>query len=648
MPEPAPPARESDSGADGAAVPGGAPGSRDATLDTSSTRRGTRNRPAAMPSTAPADPPKTAMEDTIHTDPTSAADPASSTARPASTAPAEMPAGPAGTAGDVGGSAGRGGRASGAAGSSPTRFADLGLPPVLVQALRRGGMDTAFPIQAAVIPDILAGRDVLGRAATGSGKTLAFGLPMLVRLFGAPSAPKRPRGLILAPTRELAIQIEAALDEPALSLGLRLATAVGGLPIKKQEERLARGVDVVIATPGRLTDLLGRKAVQLADIRVVTVDEADHMAELGFLPQLTALLNKVPEDAQQLLFSATLDESIDGLVQKYLREPATHAIGATTAKTAPAGTNSAAFGTNSTLGANSTAQHPGPTTPGTPATGTGAAPRGEASALLGAGSPGTSAAEAGTGSTAAATDSSAVGATATGGTVGGGFGRVAAGPDIAHYALHVRRPDKRAVVSEIAARPGRTLLFVRTQHGADKLARKLREIGIGAVALHGGKAQNQRTRMLAAFADGTAPVLVATDVAARGLHIDDVSLVVHVDPPADPKDYLHRTGRTARAGASGTVVTIVTPDDREEAARLAERASVTLTDVEVRPGDRRLVEITGARRPSGRPIADPSAPPTPERKADKEQPRFRQQRPQGESRTHNKKRKPGAARRSSR
>ncbi|MFE3987362.1 DEAD/DEAH box helicase [Nocardia tengchongensis] len=457
-------------------------------------------------------------------------------------------------------------------------------------------MDSAFPIQAAVIPDILAGRDVLGRAATGSGKTLAFGLPLLVRLFGAPSVPKRPRGLILAPTRELAIQIEAALDEPALSLGLRLATAVGGLPIKKQEERLARGVDVVIATPGRLTDLLGRKAVQLADIRVVTVDEADHMAELGFLPQLTALLNKVPDDAQQLLFSATLDESIDGLVQKYLREPATHAI-ATAVVAADAEAGTAATEANS------------------------AAP-----------------------STGGATESGADSL----GSEASRMGKVAAGPDIAHYALHVRRPDKRAVVSEIAARQGRTLLFVRTQHGADKLARKLREIGIGAVALHGGKAQNQRNRMLAAFADGTAPVLVATDVAARGLHIDDISLVVHVDPPADPKDYLHRTGRTARAGASGTVVTIVTPDDREEAARLAERASVTLTDVEVRPGDRTLTEITGARRPSGRPIADPAAPPAPAQKAEPEQPRFRQQRPRGESRPHNKKRKPGAARRSSR
>ncbi|MEC3955998.1 DEAD/DEAH box helicase [Nocardia sp. CDC153] len=508
-----------------------------------------------------------------------------------------------------------------------TRFADLGLPPVLVQALRRDGIDKPFPIQAAVIPDILAGRDVLGRAATGSGKTLAFGLPMLVRLFGAPSAPKRPRGLILAPTRELAIQIESALDEAALSLGLRLATAVGGLPIKKQEERLARGVDVVIATPGRLTDLLGRKAVALSDIRVVTVDEADHMAELGFMPQLTALLNKVPDDAQQLLFSATLDETIDGLVQRYLREPVRHSVGLAVAPGASSGTAATVGAGGSNMG--STSQDP--------------------SAGLGSeadSAPGdhrTTGRAAGTGSTAAggsaAGRASVVSLEATGGT--------AAVPAIAHYALHVRRSDKRAVVSEIAAREGRTLLFVRTQYGAEKLAGKLREVGIGAVALHGGKAQNQRSRMLAAFADGTAPVLVATDVAARGLHVDDVSLVVHVDPPADPKDYLHRTGRTARAGASGTVVTIVTPDNREEAAQLAKRASVTLTDVEVRPGDRRLVEITGARRPSGRPVSDPSTPAAPEPDSSREQSRFRQ-RPKGESRPHNKKRKPGAARKSSR
>ncbi|WP_460724039.1 DEAD/DEAH box helicase [Nocardia heshunensis] len=475
------------------------------------------------------------------------------------------------------------------------RFGDLGLPPVLAQALRRSGIDKPFPIQAAVIPDILAGRDVLGRAATGSGKTLAFGLPMLVRLFGAPSAPKRPRGLILAPTRELALQIETALDEPALSLGLRLATAVGGLPIKKQEERLARGVDVVIATPGRLTDLLGRKAVQLADIRVVTVDEADHMAELGFLPQLTALLNKVPKDAQQLLFSATLDETIDGLVQRYLRDPIRHTVGNAAEEAAAADRESGASGAE--------VAEPALDSPGN------------------------------------ATDSSPSVAEA-------GQRRAAAVPDIAHYALHVRRTDKRLVVTEIAARAGRTLLFVKTQYGADKLARKLREEGVGAVALHGGKAQSQRTRTLASFADGTAPVLVATDIAARGLHIDDVSLVVHVDPPADPKDYLHRTGRTARAGASGTVVTIVTPDNRDEAAQLARLAGVTPTDVEVRPGDQRLTEITGARRPSGRPLPDPSTPPAAQADS-REQPRV-WTRPMGESRPHNKKRKPGAAKRSAR
>ncbi|MFJ9367175.1 DEAD/DEAH box helicase [Nocardia sp. NPDC101769] len=569
MPDPRLPAPESGSGAPQSAMSAAHSGPGESLSPSPAT--------SGDPAPTPTSTPTSAREETIATDSSPAAEApptdrvAEARRRTGARESGRDQRDPAGTTSPVDDRAGAGSE------GGEVRFADLGLPPVLVQALRRGGIDKPFPIQAAVIPDILDGRDVLGRAATGSGKTLAFGLPMLVRLFGAPSAPRRPRGLILAPTRELAIQIESALDEPALSLGLRLATAVGGLPIKKQEERLARGVDVVIATPGRLTDLLGRKAVQLGDIRVVTVDEADHMAELGFLPQLTALLNKVPGEAQQLLFSATLDETVDGLVRKYLREPATHAIGAVPAATVP----------------------------------------------------------------------EPVDATVSGADSGGELGSIAAGPDIAHYALHVRRSDKRAVVSEIAARQGRTLLFVRTQHGADKLARKLREIGIGAVALHGGKAQNQRNRMLAAFADGTAPVLVATDVAARGLHIDDVSLVVHVDPPADPKDYLHRTGRTARAGASGTVVTIVTPDDREEAARLAERASVTLTDVEVRPGDRRLLEITGARRPSGRPVPDPSAPPAPAAEAPREQPRFRQ-RPKGESRPHNKKRKPGVARRSSR
>ncbi|MFI1917604.1 DEAD/DEAH box helicase [Nocardia sp. NPDC020380] len=466
----------------------------------------------------------------------------------------------------------------------PTSFAALGLSPVLVHALRRDRIEQPFPIQAAVIPDILAGRDVLGRAATGSGKTLAFGLPMMVRLAKSPSLPGRPRGLILAPTRELAIQIESALDEPSLALGLRLATAVGGLPIKKQEERLARGVDVLIATPGRLADLLGRKAAHLGDVRVVAVDEADHMAELGFMPQLTALLNKIPEDAQHLLFSATLDETIDALVQRYLNDPVQHAVDADPAAA--------------------------------PKRAKGAAP---------------DSAESG----AAEADS----------------GQLAAVPDIAHYTVHIRRSDKRNVVTEIAARKGRTLLFVRTQYGADKLARRLREIGISAVALHGGKVQNQRSRTLAAFAEGKADVLVATDVAARGLHIDDVSLVVHVDPPEDPKSYLHRTGRTARAGASGTVLTLVSEDVRAEVETLTRQAGITPVELEVRPGDARLAELTGARRAPGAPIADPSAfvaaqtdPIAAE--ADSARTRKRPGPPRGESRKHTKKRgKPDSARR---
>ncbi|MEV6772274.1 DEAD/DEAH box helicase [Nocardia sp. NPDC051030] len=491
------------------------------------------------------------------------------------------------------------------------RFADLGLPPVLVQSLRRNGIETPFPIQTAVIPDILAGHDVLGRAATGSGKTLAFGLPMLVNLRGKPAAPGKPRGLILAPTRELAIQIETALDEPALSQGLRLATAVGGLQIKKQEERLARGVDLLIATPGRLTDLIGRRAADLSEVRVVTIDEADHMAELGFLPQLTAVLNRVPAEAQKLLFSATLDDMIDTLVQRYMRTPVSHAVGpAPVAKAAEAAAT------------------------GQPGSGTERTTSGETASGAETSAGGTVSAKAAAQSADSARPRSASSSVNA--------------PAITHYALHVRRSDKRMVVAEIAAREGRTLLFVRTQYGADKLVNRLREAGIAAIGLHGGKAQNLRNRTLAAFADGTAPVLVATDIAARGIHIDDVSLVVHVDPPADPKDYLHRAGRTARAGAAGTVVTIVTPDDREEIEQLTRRASITMTDVEVRSGDQRLAEITGARRPSGRPLENPLTPPTPA--AAQPDPKSTQTAhrptPHGQSRKHTKKRgKPDSTRR---
>ncbi|WP_324196671.1 DEAD/DEAH box helicase [Nocardia cyriacigeorgica] len=269
--------------------------------------------------------------------------------------------------------------------TAPGTFAALGLPVVLVHALGREGIRTPFPIQSATIPDVLAGRDVLGRAPTGSGKTLAFGLPMLVCLAGAPSAPRRPRGLILAPTRELAAQIERALDPAALALGLRLGTAVGGLPIKRQAERLARGVDLLIGTPGRLADLIAQQALALDAVRITAIDEADHLAELGFLPQVQTLVDQIPAGTQHLLFSATLDDAVDDLVHRYLRDPVTHA------------------------------SEPIPET-------------------------------------------------------------AAAAPAATHHLLFLRKADKRDVVAEVAARAGRTLLFVRTQHSADKLTARLREI----------------------------------------------------------------------------------------------------------------------------------------------------------------------------
>ncbi|MFQ6230934.1 DEAD/DEAH box helicase [Nocardia sp. NPDC002869] len=390
----------------------------------------------------------------------------------------------------------------GAARTSPS-FAGLGLPVLTVQALRREGLTDPLPIQAAAVPDALAGRDVLGRAPTGSGKTLAFGLPMLARLTGAPAIARAPRGLILAPTRELALQIEQALEP--FALGLRLGTAVGGIPVSRQAERLQRGVDLLIATPGRLADLVDQGAAVLDAVRITAVDEADHMADFGFLPQVRRLLDLVPGDGQRLLFSATLDdESVRDLVRRYLRDPVTHTVA------------------------------PEPET--TPAT---------------------------------------------------------------HHILYVEPADKPAVLAEIAARDGRTLLFARTQYGAEKLTRRLRDQGIRVAALHGGKAQNRRIRTLAAFADGGISALVATDIAARGIHVDAVSLVVHADPPADAKDYVHRAGRTARAGASGTVITVVTPDQRAEVTALTRAAEVPVVEHTVRPGDREVRRLTGARTPPG-------------------------------------------------
>ncbi|NUP27318.1 MAG: DEAD/DEAH box helicase [Nocardia sp.] len=372
-----------------------------------------------------------------------------------------------------------------------------------MQALRRADITEPLPIQAAAVPDAMAGHDVLGRAPTGSGKTLAFGLPILARLAGAPAIARAPRGLILAPTRELALQIERALEP--FALGLRLGTAVGGMPLARQGEKLRRGVDLLIATPGRLADLVEQGAAVLDEVRITAIDEADHMADFGFLPQVRRLLDLVPGDGQRLLFSATLDdESVQDLVRRYLRDPVTHSVAAEPETT-----------------------------------------------------------------------------TAT------------------HHLLYVEAADKPAVLAEIAARDGRTLLFARTQYGAEKLTRRLRDQGISVAALHGGKAQNRRIRTLAAFADGGISALVATDIAARGIHVDAVSLVVHADPPADAKDYVHRAGRTARAGADGTVITVVTPDQRAEVAALTTAAGIQVVEHTVRPGDRDIRHLTGARTPPG-------------------------------------------------
>ena len=387
-------------------------------------------------------------------------------------------------------------------------FAALGLPTSLIAALARAGIDSPFPIQAAVIPDIVGRRDVLGRAATGSGKTLAFGLPLIARLDGRASAPRRPRALILVPTRELAMQVSDALTPLASARTLTVRLVAGGLPINKQIAALQRGVDILVATPGRLVDLIDRRACQLDDIEITVLDEADHMADLGFLPVVRQLLDLTPGRGQRLLFSATLDGDVATLVEHYLKDPAAHAL------------NSA-----------------------------------EASV-----------------------------------------------DTMSHHVFRLPHEAKFGVVAEIASRPGRSILFVRTKHGAERLAKQLRDVGVGADALHGGRTQSQRTRALTAFKDGTAPVLVATDVAARGIHVDGVSLVLHVDPPADHKDYLHRSGRTARAGESGIVVVLTTPTQEREVRGMLTRAGVRPQHRDAVEGDVEIAELTGARRPSGVPL----------------------------------------------
>jgi superfamily II DNA/RNA helicase len=393
-------------------------------------------------------------------------------------------------------------------------FAELGLPEPVVRALAANGFSEPFPIQAATLPDTLAGRDLLGRGQTGSGKTLAFGLALLSRLAGGRARSRQPRGLVLVPTRELAQQVDDALAPFAKALGLTTAVVVGGLSFNRQAAELQRAVDVVVATPGRLTDHTNQRTCDLSQVAVTVLDEADRMSDMGFLPQVRAILNLTPAGGQRLLFSATLDGEVGALVRQYLADPVTRSVASATAQVAR----------------------------------------------------------------------------------------------MDHHILLVGVADKPRIATEVAARDGRTILFARTKHGVDRLVKMLRRDGVNAGALHGGKAQNARNRAIADFKEGRTPVLVATDVAARGIHIDDVSLVVHVDPPADPKDYLHRAGRTARAGDSGTVVTFVTPAERRDVERMMRLAGVRAPQTEVRSGDGELARITGARRPSGVPIVTPPKP----------------------------------------
>ncbi|MFF5262472.1 DEAD/DEAH box helicase [Actinomadura viridis] len=398
-------------------------------------------------------------------------------------------------------------------------FAELGLPEALVTALARQGIDSPFPIQTAAIPDVMAGRDVLGRGKTGSGKTLAFGLPLLARLAGRRAAPKRPLALILVPTRELAQQVQQNLEPLGRTLGLHFKTVIGQTSMFKQIDALRRGVEVLVATPGRLKDLMRQGACDLSDVEIAVLDEADHMADMGFLPDVTDILDQARPGGQRLLFSATLDKDVDVLVKRYLDDPVTHAIGPV--------------------------------------------------------------------------DESV--------------------DTMDHHLLLVAPKEKGAITAEIANREGRTILFARTKHGVDRLAKQLTQVGVRAAGLHGGKSQGLRTRTLAEFREGSISVLVATDVAARGIHVDDVSLVMHVDPPADHKDYMHRAGRTARAGERGTVVTLVLPHQVRSTSAMTRRAGIEAPRVRVASGDGELVRLTGARTPSGVPIEEPIIPERPRR-----------------------------------
>jgi superfamily II DNA/RNA helicase len=386
-----------------------------------------------------------------------------------------------------------------------TTFDALGVPAPLVEVLSASGITAPFPIQVATLPDSLGGRDVLGRGRTGSGKTLAFSIPLVARLAASDSRrqPKRPRSLILVPTRELANQVAAVVEPMARALGMRTTTIFGGVGQNPQVQALAGGIDVLIACPGRLEDLIGQGHCDLGAVEITILDEADHMADLGFLPGVKRLMDRTPKVGQRLLFSATLDNGVDVLVKRYLSNPITHSVDPAVA---PVGT-------------------------------------------------------------------------------------------MTHHVLQVQNADKAEVVRQLASGLGRSVLFTRTKHQAKKLAKQLTAQGIPAVDLHGNLSQNARERNLEAFTTGASRVLCATDIAARGIHVDDVALVVHVDPPAEHKAYLHRSGRTARAGAEGAVVTVSTPDQAGEVRTLARQAGITPKVSVVRPGAPEIEALTGPAAP---------------------------------------------------
>ena len=390
-------------------------------------------------------------------------------------------------------------------------FEALDMPAPLKTTLSRQGLTTPSTIQAATLPNSLAGRDVLGRSQTGSGKTLAFGLSLLARLDGRKAESRHPLAVVLAPTRELAQQVTDSLTPYARSLRVRMATVVGGMPIHRQARSLYQGVELVVATPGRLRDLMERGDCVLSQVEATVLDEADQMTDMGFMPQVTAILEEVPADGQRLLFSATLDRNVDRLVRRFLNDPVVHSV-------------DPSEGTVTTM---------------------------------------------------------------------------------EHHIMHVSPADKQATALRIAARDGQVLMFLDTKHAVDRMAQHLLDNGVRAAPLHGGRSQPQRTRTLKQFKEGTVTALIATNVAARGIHVDALDLVVNVDPPTDHKDYLHRGGRTARAGESGNVVTLVLPSQRRGMARMMYQARVDAQVAQIHPEDPELSRVTGAREPSGVPVTLP-------------------------------------------